>query len=74
MKTIAKPVSQSHHLHVGRRREIGEFGAAWLQGHGLSVGSEVMGCSSRLRRAASSLQDQQQEPVVASHGPAKTPL
>jgi len=35
--------------------EIGAFGAAWLQGHGLSVRSAVMGRSSRVRRAASSL-------------------
>ena len=29
-----------------KRSEIGESGGAWLQGHGLSVGSEVLGLSS----------------------------
>jgi len=48
------------------------LGGLWLEGHGLSVGSEVLGLSSRVRRAAPSLQMQTDEPVVASFGVAKT--
>ena len=55
-----------------KRSEVGESGGAWLQRHGLSVGSEVLGLSSRVLRAASSLQMQPDEPVVASYGTAKT--
>ena len=29
-----------------RRSETGDFGAAWLQDHGLPVGSETLGLSS----------------------------
>jgi len=57
-----------------KRSGIGEFGGMRLQGHGPSVGSEVMGLSSRVRRAAPRLQMQSDEPVVASYGPAKTRL
>ena len=35
-----------------KRSDTGEFGGAWLEGHGLSVGSEVLGLSSRVLRAA----------------------
>ena len=35
-----------------KRSEIREFGEAWLQRHGLSVGSEGLGFSSRVLRAA----------------------
>ena len=52
--------------------EIGILGAAWLQDHGLPVGSETAGLSSRVPRAAPRLQMQPEEPVVASCGPAKT--
>jgi len=57
-----------------KRSENGVLGAAWLQGHGLSVGPEVMGCYSRVRRAASSLQMQPGEPVVARYGATKTAI
>ena len=46
--------------------------AAWLQDHGLPVKSETLGVSSRVLKAASSLQTQPEEPVVASCGPTKT--
>ena len=35
-----------------KRSGIREFGEAWLQRHGLSVGSEALGFSSRVLRAA----------------------
>ena len=54
--------------------EIGEFGAAWLQGHGLSVGAETRGPSSRVRRAAPSLQMQPDELLVASYGLTNTAI
>ena len=54
------------------RSEHGEFVAAWLQGHGLSVGSEVLGRFSRVRRPAPSLQLPSDKPVVASCGATKT--
>ena len=57
-----------------KRGEIGGFGAARLQGHGLPVGSETLGLSSRVRRAASSLPMQPAEPVVAKYGPTKTAI
>ena len=47
-------------------------GGLWLKGHGLSEGSETLGRSSRVRRAAPRLQMQSVEPVVASYGLAKT--
>ena len=36
------------------RGTIGDFRAAWLRCHGLSVGSEALGLLCRVRRAASS--------------------
>ena len=57
-----------------KRSENGDLGGFWLEGHGLSEGSETLGLSSRVRRAASSLQMQPEKPVAASHGAAKTPL
>ena len=69
---VARDVERRHHLNVVKRSETGEFGGAWLQGHGLSVGSEVMGLSLRVLRAASSRQMQPDEPVVVSYGPIKT--
>ena len=50
----------------------GVLGGLWLEGHGLSVGSEALGCFSGVRRAASSLQMQSEKPVVASYGLTKT--
>jgi len=35
-----------------RRGEIVDSGGLWLEGHGLLDGSEVLGLSSRVRRAA----------------------
>ena len=55
-----------------KRSENGVLDAAWLQGHGLPVGPEVMGRSSRVRRVAPCLQMQPDEPVEASYGLAKT--
>ena len=52
--------------------ENGVLGAAWLEGHGSSEGSVVLGALSRERWAASSLQLMPDEPVVASYGLAKT--
>jgi len=54
-----------------KRSEIVTLGGLWLEGHGLSVESELLGLSSRVRRAASSLQMQSDEPVEASYGLAK---
>ena len=48
------------------------MGAAWLEGHGLSMGPEVLGRSSRVRRAALSLPMQPEEPVVARYDATKT--
>ena len=42
------------------------------EGHGLSVGSEVLGLSSRVRRAAPSLPMQPRQRMVARYGLAKT--
>ena len=55
-----------------KRSGVDEIGAAWLQGHGLPVGSEALGLSSRVRRAAPSPQMQPEEPVEASYGLTKT--
>ena len=57
---------------VAKRGGIGELGGAWLEGHGLSVGSETTGRFSRVRRAARSLQMQTEELLEASYGLAKT--
>jgi len=61
-------------LHMVKRSGNGAIGGLWQKGHGLSVGSEAKGPSSRVRRAASSLQMQPHEPLVASCGATKTPL
>ena len=52
--------------------KIVNLGALWRKGHGLLEGSETLGLSSRVRRAAPSLQTQTDETVVASYGLAKT--
>ena len=54
-----------------KRSEIGDFGAAWLRCHGCSVGSETLSLSTRVQRAAPSLQMHPEESVVASRGPTK---
>ena len=54
------------------RSGMGDFGAARLQDHGVPVGSETLGVSSRVRRAALSLQTQPEAPVVAGRAPTKT--
>ena len=55
--------------------EIGILGAALRRSHGLSAESEVLGrLSSRVRRAAFSLQMQSEETVPASYGPTKTAI
>ena len=48
-----------------KRSEIGDFRAAWLGARGLWERPETLGHFSRVRRAASGLQMQLHEPVVA---------
>ena len=55
-----------------KRGEVVNLGGLWREGHGLSVGSETLGLSSRVRRASPSLQMQSDEPKEASYGLAKT--
>ena len=55
-----------------KRNEIVSLAGLWLEGHGHQEGSEVLGLSSRVRRAAPSLQMQSDEPVVARYHLAKT--
>ena len=55
-----------------KRGELGNLAALWMEGRCLSVRSELMGRFYRVRRAASSLQLQPDEPVVASSGSTKT--
>ena len=55
-----------------KRSQIGILGGLLLKGDGLSVGPVVLGRFSRVRRAASRLQLQSEEPVVAGHRLAKT--
>ena len=57
-----------------KRSEIGILGAALRRSHGFSAESEALGLSSRVRRAASSLQMQSEETVLASYGPTKTAI
>ena len=57
-----------------KRSEIVDLGGLWLEGHGLSEGSETLSLSSRVRRAAPSLQMQTDEPLLASCGLAKTAI
>ena len=57
-----------------KRREIGILGAALRRSHGFSAESEVPDLSSRVRRAASSLQMQSEETVLASYSPTKTDI
>ena len=59
---------------MAKRGEIREFGPAWLQGHGLTVGSALMDRFHRVRRAAPSLDMQPVEPVAASCGAAVTAI
>ena len=54
--------------------EIGILGAALRRSHGFSAESEVLGLSSRVRRAASRLQRQSEETVLDSYGPTKTAI
>ena len=56
-----------------KRGEIGDLDAAWLRCHGLPAKYEKPSLVSRVWRAASSLQMQPHEPVVASCGFTKTP-
>ena len=55
-----------------RRSEIVDLGGLWREGHGRSEKSETLGLSSRVRRAALSIQMQTDEPEVAGYGTAKT--
>ena len=55
-----------------KRSEIGVLSVALRQTRGLSVESEALGVSSGVHRAASILQMQSDQPVVASRGATKT--
>ncbi len=57
-----------------KRSEIGVLGAALRRSNGLSAESEALGLSSRVRRAASSLQMQSEETVLDRYGPTKTAI
>jgi len=61
------------HTCMVKRSGNGAIGGLWQKGRGRPVGSEAKGPSSRVRRAASSLQMQPHEPLVASGGATKTP-
>ena len=55
-----------------KRSEPVHLRRLWLEGHGLSVGSETLGPSSGVRRPAPSRQVHPEEPEVASYGLTKT--
>ena len=55
-----------------KRSEIVNLGCLWLEGHGRSEGSATLDLSSRVRRAALSIQKQSDESAVSSSGTAKT--
>ena len=55
-----------------KRGANGDVGGHWQKSHGLSVGSEVPRLFARVRRAASRLPIQSEEPVMASSAPPKT--
>ena len=66
-----------------KRSEIVNVGGLWLEGLGLSVGSETLGLSvrsetlglfPRVRRAAPSLRTQSETLLVDSYGLAKSAL
>ena len=57
-----------------KRSEIVNLVGRWLKGHGLSVASETLGPSSRVQRAAPSVQMQTEEPVEARYGLARRRL
>ena len=59
---------------VSDAAENGDLGGVSMEGHGLLEGSEVLGLSSRVQRAAPSLQMPSEKPVVASCGPTKTAI
>ena len=57
-----------------KHSEVGILGAALSRSPCFSAASEALGLSSRVRRAAPSLQVQSEKIVVASYGPTKTPI
>ena len=57
---------------VVKRDELVDLGGLWLESHGLPEKSETLGLSSRVRRAAPSIQMQSDESVVSRSGTAKT--
>ena len=71
-RTVYEPVSERPSSWMVKRGENVNLGGLWQKGHGLSVGSEAKRPSSRVRRAASSLQMQSHEPLLASCGGTKT--
>ena len=69
------PFHPSFHLWCGEtQRNIGPLRAALRNSHGFSPESERLGLSSRVRRAAPSLQMQSEEPAMARSSPAKTAI
>ena len=68
------PFHPSFHLGGETQRNIGLWGAALRRSQGFPAEPEVLGLSSRVRRAAPSLQIQPEETVVASCGPTKTAI
>ena len=71
-RAVSIAAEWSRRTWMVKRSEIVILGGLWLEGHGLSVSSETLGLSSRVQRAAPSLQMQADAPVVASYGLAKT--
>ena len=57
-----------------KQRHVGVLGAALRRSHGFSAEPKVLRLSSRVRRAASSLQMQSEETVLDSYGPTKTAI
>ena len=55
-----------------KRSEVVDLGGLWLEGRGRSEKPETLGLSSRVRRAAPSIQMQSDESVVSRSGTAKT--
>ena len=68
------PLLQRERACMAKRSGNGVLGGAWLQCHGRPEASELLGASSRVRRAASSLQMHPEELMVASYGLTKTAI
>ena len=68
------PLLQRERTCTAKRSGNGVLGGAWLQCHGRPEASELLGASSRVRRAASSLQMPPDELLLAGYGAAKTAI